>query len=251
MNRGGVQAVQKLSPFCISNSGWVKNEDNSEKKITLCENEDNSRLRRVAMPSGMAAQVRELLASSDKTGLVLQRAPPGSRSSTGFVNVIKVKDGLFQARLQVKGDGRGGEKKRRQVAIPGLFKTAEEAAQLLALIKKIGPKTLWPEEGLPPKAGQAAQAAQPCSSMHRGHACPPGRCSHASHCSLCNPHPLPCHECAPCSCLAAPDDAFRLRGALNDRRLYLHMCLYRCEIKITSECAKCPMHYARASEDSL
>ena len=120
MNRGGVQAVQKLSPFCISNSGWVKNEDNSETKITLRENEDNSRLRRVAMPSGMAAQVRELLASSDKTGLVLERAPPGSRSSTGFVNVIKVKD-WFQARLQVKGDGRGGEKKRTQVPLPGLF----------------------------------------------------------------------------------------------------------------------------------
>ena len=51
MNRGGVQAVQKLSPFCISNSGWVKNEDNSETKITLRENEDNSRLRRVAMPA--------------------------------------------------------------------------------------------------------------------------------------------------------------------------------------------------------
>ena len=98
----------------------MKNEDNSEKKITLCENEDNSRLRRVGMPSGMAAQVRELLASSDKTGLVLERAPPGSRSSTGFVNVIKVKD-WFQARLQVKGDGREGEKKRTQVPLPGLF----------------------------------------------------------------------------------------------------------------------------------
>ena len=51
----------------------------------------------------------------------------------------------------MQGDGRGGEKKRRQVGIPGLFKTAEEAAQLLALVKKIGPETLWPEEGLPPK----------------------------------------------------------------------------------------------------
>ena len=118
----------------------IQNEDDSETKITLRENEDNSRLRRVAMPSGMAAQVRELLASSDKTGLVLERAPPGSRSSTGFVNVIKVKR-WYQARLQVKGDGRGGEKKREQVALPGLFETAEEAAQLLALIKKMGPET--------------------------------------------------------------------------------------------------------------
>ena len=41
------------------------------------------------MPSGMAAQVRELLTSSDKTGLVLQRAPLGSSSKTGFVNVIQ------------------------------------------------------------------------------------------------------------------------------------------------------------------
>ena len=55
----------------------------------------------------------------------------------GFINVIEVnvKGGLFQARLQVQGDGRGGEKKRRQVPVPGLFKTAEEAAQLLALVK--------------------------------------------------------------------------------------------------------------------
>ena len=83
---------------------------------------------------------------------MLERAPPGSRSSTatGFVNVIKVKDGRFQARLQVKGDGREGEKKRTQVPLPGLFKTAEEAAQLLALIKKMGPETLW-SGGVPPK----------------------------------------------------------------------------------------------------
>ena len=61
-------------------------------------------------------------------------ARPASSTSS-----IEVKGGLFQARLQVQGDGTGGEKKRRQVAIPGLFKTAEEAAQLLAHIKKIGP----------------------------------------------------------------------------------------------------------------
>ena len=69
--------------------------------------------------------------------------PPISRARTTPVG--------SQSCREQASEHAGGEKKRRQVGIPGLFKTAEEAAQLLALIKKIGPKTLWPEEGLPPK----------------------------------------------------------------------------------------------------
>ena len=76
----------------------IQNEDNSETKITLRENEDNSRLRRVAMPSGMAAQVRELLASSDKTGLVLQRAPPGSSSQIQKYFVLRTVSCIRQFR---------------------------------------------------------------------------------------------------------------------------------------------------------
>ena len=56
-------------------------------------------------------------------------------SCTGFKNVIKVGN-KFQARLQVPGDGRGGSKKRKQHSLPGLFETAEDAAVLLAVIKR-------------------------------------------------------------------------------------------------------------------
>ena len=41
----------------------IQNEDNSETKITLRENEDNSRLRRVAMPSGSGEVTRAPLAA--------------------------------------------------------------------------------------------------------------------------------------------------------------------------------------------
>ena len=82
----------------------------------------------------------------DKSGLVL-KLQPGSK--TGYLGVIEVK-GKFQGRLQVKGDGRGGLQKRRQVAIPGLFDTAKEAAEMLAILEKAGPENLWPG-GIPPK----------------------------------------------------------------------------------------------------
>ena len=87
------------------------------------------------MPSGMAAAMRDFVASmsaAERAALVLKKSP---WSSTGFVNVIKVKN-KFQARLQVPGDGRGGERKRKQDALPGLFDTAEEAAIHLAAFKK-------------------------------------------------------------------------------------------------------------------
>ena len=99
------------------------------------------------MPKGIASRIREAIAKEDKTGLVLKRAT--GKSKTGFVGVIKVGN-LFQGRLQVKGDGRGGRLKRRQVSLPGLWKTAEEAAQMLAILEKAGPEKLWPG-GVPPK----------------------------------------------------------------------------------------------------
>ena len=61
-------------------------------------------------------------------------------SKTGFVGVIKVKGGRFQARVQVRGDGRGGVRKRRQHSLPGLFDTAYEAALCrAAYLKSAGP----------------------------------------------------------------------------------------------------------------
>ena len=89
--------------------------------------------RRSAMPSGLAAAMRAALALQDRSQLVLERNP---LSATGFVNVIKVKNGKFQARLQVKGEGRGGSLKRKQHSLPGLFDTAEDAAVVLAAIKR-------------------------------------------------------------------------------------------------------------------
>ena len=88
------------------------------------------------MPSGLAAEYRRLMADmpeAQRRALVLERS---DKSKTGFTNVIEVKGGKFQARVQVPGDGRGGKKKRRQAPLPGLFDTAIEAAQLLAKYKQ-------------------------------------------------------------------------------------------------------------------
>ena len=85
--------------------------------------------------------MREAVACCEKDNLVLERS---ASSKTGFVNVIEVGK-YFQARFQLKGDGRGGSRKRRQVALPGLFPTAVEAAQALALFKLEGAEKLWPD----------------------------------------------------------------------------------------------------------
>ena len=84
------------------------------------------------MPKRMSATVREAIMTEDRSKLDLKRSV---WNDTGFVNVIKVGD-KYQARLQVPGDGRGGTKKRRQHALPGLFDTAEDAAVMLAVIKR-------------------------------------------------------------------------------------------------------------------
>ena len=76
--------------------------------------------------------MREAVAKENRDAFQLERSP---RSRTGFVNVIEVK-GKYQARLQVPGDGRGGCTKRKQYSLPGLFDTPEEAAVLLAAIKR-------------------------------------------------------------------------------------------------------------------
>ena len=87
------------------------------------------------MRNALAAQMRAFVAAlsaAERAELMLKRNP---YSDTGFVGVIKVKN-FFQARLQVPGDGRGGEKKRKQHSLPDLFDTALEAAIHLAAYKK-------------------------------------------------------------------------------------------------------------------
>ena len=84
------------------------------------------------MPSGMAAEMRALVATENVAVDELELAP---LTKTGYVGVIVV--GLkYQARIQVPGDGRGGTKKRRQYSVPGLFDTAKEAAMVRAGIMK-------------------------------------------------------------------------------------------------------------------
>ena len=78
------------------------------------------------MPSGKAAAIRDAFRFVDKSDLVLARNPC---SKTGFTGVIPVAGGMFQARMQVKGDGRGGVRKRRQESLGGLFDSAQEAAE--------------------------------------------------------------------------------------------------------------------------
>ena len=95
------------------------------------------------MPSGLAEAVRRQLAASDKAGLQLERSP---YSQTGFKNVIEVKGGKYQARVHAKSDG---TRKRRQYSIPGLFESAQEAAEYLALMKKMGMEGLVDEHGVP------------------------------------------------------------------------------------------------------
>lgn len=84
------------------------------------------------MPKRLGAIMREAIAAEDRSQLQLERS---TWSNTGFKNVIRVGQ-KFQARLQVPGDGRGGEKKRKQHSLPGLFDTAENAAVMLAVIKR-------------------------------------------------------------------------------------------------------------------
>ena len=112
------------------------------------------------MPSGIAEAVRQQFAVASKAGLVVQESP---LSLTGYTNVIEVR-GKYQARLQVKGDG---QRKRYQHPLPGLFDTALEAAQYLAMVKRdFGPGGVQPppkqiEQRKPRKKPQQAEPAQP------------------------------------------------------------------------------------------
>ena len=84
------------------------------------------------MPSGMAAEMRALVATENIADDELELAP---LSKTGYKGVIVV--GLrYQARIQVPGDGREGSNKRRQYSVPGLFNTAKDAAIIRAAVMK-------------------------------------------------------------------------------------------------------------------
>ena len=65
----------------------------------------------------------------------------------------------YQARLQVKGDGRGGSKKRKQHSLPGLFDTAEQAAEFRAWIKQKYPS--WEVDGPPAQIEERKPRSKP------------------------------------------------------------------------------------------
>ena len=92
----------------------------------------------------MAPDIRDFVATLNPNHYDIETS---AWSKTGYVNVIMVK-GKYQARLQVKGDGRGGVRKRGQYLLPGLFDTALEAATYLAFVKTQDKE--W-EHGIPPK----------------------------------------------------------------------------------------------------
>lgn len=106
------------------------------------------------MPSGLAEAARQQLARTDKTGLVLERSP---YSMSGFKNIIEVKGGKYQARVHGKAPP-GCQRKRKQYSLPGLFDTAQEAAEYLAVIKRIGVEELFGEDGVPPKQSAERKA---------------------------------------------------------------------------------------------
>ena len=95
---------------------------------------------------GMAAVARQAL---EEARLDSTLVPQESRKSmTGYCNVIEV-GGKYQARLQVKGDGRGGQRKRKQCPVPGIFDSAYDAALYLAYFKKAGIEKCCDENGVP------------------------------------------------------------------------------------------------------
>ena len=74
-----------------------------------------------------ASGARAWFAEEDKTGLVLERS---ESNKTGFLDVGKVRGGY-----QVKA---WDAKLKRARGLPGVWSTAEEAAQLLACAKRKG-----------------------------------------------------------------------------------------------------------------
>ena len=119
------------------------------------------------MPKRTSATVREAIMTEDRSKLDLKRSV---WNDTGFVNVIKVGN-KFQARLQVPGDGRGGTKKRRQHALPGLFDTAEDAAVMLAVIKRGFENDGDGKMHSPPTAAPPALARRDAGTRNHAYRC--------------------------------------------------------------------------------
>ena len=96
--------------------------------------------------------MRALIAGYDRSEFVLEMAD----NETGYKNVIKA-GGRFQARLHNKATG-------KQVGLPGLFDTAEEAAKYRALVirDKLEPPPTKPRQ----PRGSKGTLFKPCAGPH-------------------------------------------------------------------------------------
>ena len=118
--------------------------------------------------------IRRMVAELDKRRFRLKKNPT---SATGFVNVIKVK-GKYQARLQVPGEGRGGQIKRKQCSLPTTFDEAEArgCGPILGVGREPRPFGLGEREASQTHGAQAAHqaastarsASRRCSAVCRG-----------------------------------------------------------------------------------
>ena len=90
----------------------------------------------------------------------------------------------FQPRLQIKGEGKGGVRKRAQYALP-TFTTAVEAAKFLALVKRDNLlERVADENGLPPKQDKPHKPRSSSGALPR-----------AAHCTLSTAHMLHMYMC--------------------------------------------------------
>ena len=89
--------------------------------------------------AGNAAGARAWLAEQDKTNLVLER----SDNATGFKNVIKLARGGYQVKPY-------DSKLKRPRPLPGVWATAEDAAQYYACAKKLGIREMFYDVLEPP-----------------------------------------------------------------------------------------------------
>ena len=94
-----------------------------------------------------AAGARAWLAEQDKTNLVLER----SDNATGFKNVIKLARGGYQVKPY-------DSKLKRPRPLPGVWATAEDAAQYYACAKKLGIREMF-YDVLDSPAQRTAEAA--------------------------------------------------------------------------------------------
>ena len=179
------------------------------------------------MPREAAVAMREAVAKENRAEFMLERT---AWNDSGFVNVQKIGN-KFRARLQVPGDGRGGNLKRRQYPVPGIFDTAEDAAVALRAgdhdPRREGEQRR--QVGGPAFAEQAAQAKRQEAVAARAGSAAACRGTDANGYCHGHAHPIPYVACASRGCVAAPDAASVLcNAALSGPKTIVYVLVYVC-----------------------